>query len=540
MRFQSLQVSGLLIVAALFLLGGCGSSDSSSPAAQTTITGSVFAAPVAGAKVVVLNSTGTTTIAGPVTTLNDGSYSVNIPNSALASDLIISANSGTFTDEATQTDVPSGRLTAYVAGGRLAAGSAVHLDPSSTIIHDLMTSGSGTSSASAETIFNTAFGFTPDVAIAPMNTAATGTANAPNRLAALRAGAFSQLVKDLGFSPAQQFDLLRALALDLADDGILNGSAGSVNGTGIPADIQNKFEQALISFMTNTTGNHTGLTPSDIAFLPFAKVVLTDTYRVEYVPGMAAASQGKTSFKIKVSNRSDGTAAAGLTLKLMPMMHMATMSHATPVDTVVESGTGGTYNCTAYYLMASGPGMGFWDMKIMIGTGMSAESATFHPAVGMAMGASTFKINLNGTMDMATSMTNTMGSKRTYMLFNDGVISGMTSTFNVFIATMESMMNMPAVSGGTILTSPTGTWAVNPATSSLKASLDNTFPADATTVTAVDGGNGHRSLPGLDLSSSMTSTVYVQFTVNSEIKTAGTSSVSSAYGTFAIAPAGGM
>jgi hypothetical protein len=238
MRSLRSQVSGLLIVAALFFIAGCGSSSSSSLAAQTTITGSVFAAPVAGAKVVVLNSSGTATIAGPVTTLGDGSYSVNIPTAALSADLIISAISGTFTDEATATDVPAGRLAAYIAGGSLVSGSAVHLDPSSTIVHALVTSGSSTSVAGAEALFNSAFGYTPDLSIAPMNTAATGTTNAPNRLAALRAAAFSQLAKDLGIGPDKQFDLIRAIANDLADDGLLNGSAGPVNGTSIPEDIQ--------------------------------------------------------------------------------------------------------------------------------------------------------------------------------------------------------------------------------------------------------------------------------------------------------------
>jgi hypothetical protein len=488
----------------------------------------VFAAPVAGATVVILNSSGTATLAGPVTTLSDGSYRIDIPNTALTSDLIISATSGTFTDEATATDVSAGTLAAYIPGGSLTAGSAVHLDPSSTIVHDLVTSGTCTSVACAETLFNSAFGYTPDASIAPMNTAANGT-NAPNRLAALRAGAFSQLAKDLGISPDKQFDLIRAIAHDLADDGLLNGSAGPVNGTGIPEDIQNKFEQALVSFMTNTTCNHTGLTAAEIGSLPFAKVVLTNTYRVEYVPGMMAATVGKTSFKIRVTDRIGGTPVTGLTLKLMPLMHMATMSHATPVDTVVESATAGTYNCTAYYLMASGPGMGFWELKVLVG-GMMGEPATFYPPVGMAMGSTTVRATLKGqATDIISSMTGT--EKRSYYLFKDGLVTASTTTFDLFIAAKQSMMSYPAVSTSTVLSSPTGTIT--------SMTVDASTDGGSNWVPAVDNTNGHWSVSGLSgLISGTTGTIIVKMTVNGEDKTTDGNAVSGAngYATFVVTP----
>ena len=489
----------------------------------------MFAAPVAGATVVVLNSSGTVTLAGPVTTLSDGSYSVNIPTAALTSDLIISSVSGTFTDEATSTDTAAGTLSAYVAGNSLSAGSAVHLDPSSTIVRDIVTSGSGTSIANAEIIFNSVFGYTPDHSIAPMNTAATGTTNASNRLAALRAAAFSQLANDLGLSPEQQFELIRAIAHDLADDGIINGSAGMVNGSAIPEDIQSKFEQALVSFMSNTTCNHTGLTTAEIGSLPFGKVVLTNTYRIEYVPGMMAASVGKTMFKIKVANRSTGAPVSGLTLRFMPLMHMATMNHATPMDIATESSTPGTYNCTAYYLMASGPGMGFWELKVMTSSGMMGETATFYPSVRMAMGSTTVRATLKGQADIISSMTGT--EKRSYYLFNDGLATGSTTTFNLFIAAKSSMMSYPAVSSGTVLSSPTGTVA----SMTVEASTDGGI----NWVLAVDNANGHWSISGLaGLVSGTTGTISVKMNVNAEDKTTDGNAVSgaNAYATFIVTP----
>jgi hypothetical protein len=245
---------------------------------------------------------------------------------------------------------------------------------------------------------------------------------------------------------------------------------------------------------------------------------------------------GKSTFKLKITDLTSKQPVIGLKIKLMPLMHMPTMSHSTPVGGIVDNGDG-TYTCTVYYLMASGPNMGFWEMQVMISSGMnmaSAETAVFHPAVMMAMG-DTARANLNGVQDLdATS------SKRSYMLFNDGLVSGMTSTFNLFIATKESMMNFPAVSGGTVLSSPTGTWAVDPATTSLQASLDSTFP-QASTITGVDNGKGHWALTKINgLSSGMTNTIYVRLVVNNELKTAGTSTTAAGYATFAVTPSSKM
>jgi hypothetical protein len=127
-------------VAVLLPVSACGTSgDSASPnaAPATEITGSVFAAPVNGAAVTVKDANGIT-IAGPVSTANDGTYRVVIPTSALDSDLRIESNAGTFTDEATGTATTAGTLAAFITGGTLTTGS-VHIDPSSTIIHALVT-----------------------------------------------------------------------------------------------------------------------------------------------------------------------------------------------------------------------------------------------------------------------------------------------------------------------------------------------------------------------------------------------------------------
>ena len=524
----------MVLVCMTLMMASCGKSDDSSTPTPTgvdttTVTGSVYAASVNGALVSVKDGSGNV-VAGPVTAAADGAYSVDIPTSNLAGNLRFEATGGAFTDEATGLTTAAGRLAAYAEGGTLSVGSAVHLDPSSTIAHDLVISGAVTSVSAANTLFNSAFGYSPDLSVQPMNTAPTGTTNEPQRLKALHAAAFSQLVYDMNISAAKQFDLIAAIAQDLGDDNKLNGTAGSVNGTAIPEDIQNKFEHALVSYMSNTTTNMTELTTDEIGSLPFGKVVLTDTYRVEYIPGMMAASMGKTSFKIKITKRSDGTAATGLALKLMPMMYMATMSHSTPMDPITESATLGTYNSTAYYLMASGSGMGYWQLAVMIGSGMMGETATFYPAVGMAMGSDTIRATLKGQNDIISGMTGT--EKLTYYLFKDDLVSGSTTTFNLFIAAKESMMSFPAVSIGTVLSSTTGTVT----SMSVEASADG----GSSWVPAIDNANGHWSVPGLTgLVSGMTGTIYVKMTVNAEDKTTDGNAVSGAngYATFIVKPA---
>jgi hypothetical protein len=145
----------------------------------------------------------------------------------------------------------------------------------------------------------------------------------------------------------------------------------------IPEDIDNRFERALMSVLTNTTCNMTALTIDQIGELPFSKVALTPTYRIEYLPmGIMDATVGKTMFKIKITDRTTAAPVTGLTISLMPLMYMSTKNHMTPVGSIVDN-SDGTYTCTVYYLMASGPGMGVWELKVMIGSGLTGRIGHF-------------------------------------------------------------------------------------------------------------------------------------------------------------------
>ena len=418
----------------------------------------------------------------------------------MANDLIISSTSGTFSDETTGNPAPAGKLAAYVEGGTLTTGSAVHLDPASTIIHSLITTTSGTAVAgtAAKTYFKNAFGYTPDSSIAPVVPSTPLTvSNSEQRRAGLFAAAVSQIAFDLG---VDQFDLISAIADDLLD-AKLDGKNGSTGLSNMPSNPLTTFGKAM-----------------DKA----SQISYSNNYKIEYVPG-AKTVKGKTTFQIKVSGRNDGVAATGLasSLALNPVMHMsADKSHAAPVDSCTEDAVLGTYNCAIYYLMATSmngtTSSGYWEMEVKIG---NPDSAYFYPFVSMPMDSTeTVNKTMWGPSDIISGMTGT--DTRKYYLFRDGAISAPTptTTLNLFIAHDEGMMEVfKAVSVGTVLSSPTG--AVDPMT--VYASTDaDPDPNIKTWLPAMDNGSGHWSVPDVPgLASGVTGTVYVKLSINGETKT---------------------
>ena len=510
------------------MISACGGS-STTPAATTAITGTVVAAPVAGATITVKNSGGATV--ATATSGSDGSYSVNIPDTSLAGDLLFETTGGAFTDEATgATGVAAGAMAAYIAGGTLSAtASTAHITPSSTIVKKLVAGGK--TLTEAKTLFSATFGFTPDTTVKPdmASTAADAALMAAQKLAGFREAVFSQLTSDEGLAGDKQFELIDALATDLADgklDG-MNGTAAVTTASGHPvkADIQSKFELATMNWKGNTH-NTCGITPSEIGNLPFAKTVLTASYKVEYVPGTMAAIQGKTTFKIRVSNVNTGAAVTGLTPALTAKMYMATMSHTTPVDSVTDNGDG-TYTCAVYYLMASGPAMGYWELKVNLG----GETATFYPNVGMSMGDTT-KVTLKYSADTITSMGST--SARAYPVFKDSLtMMGGMGTLKLFIAAQESMMSWPKLATGLSLNS--GAFTVG--TLAVEASTDGGTTWSAMTETSA----GHFTLSGIaGLTSGTQATILVRLTINGNVynnsSTGTAGGTATNYATFKLTP----
>jgi hypothetical protein len=517
------------------LLAACGGSGDEPTVA---VTGSVFAGPVSGARVLVRGATGAE-VGAAVSTAADGAFSIRVPASVAAGPFFLEATGGTFTDEATGAPTEAGRLLAHAAAGALAQGGSLHLTPQSTVVATMVRDGATLGAANAA--FQAAFGFTPDAAVAPANAPVAGAALAPAQ-AALRAAAFSQLAHDLGLTPAGQFGLFPALAADAAD-GALDGRAGGlpvvVGDVTLPADVQNRFAAALLAWR-GSPGDLTGLQVDQLGAPPFALTALSASYRVEYLPGVMAAAVGRSDFRVKVTDRASGAPVAGLQLGLMPRMHMSTRSHATPIDPVEEEGAG-VYRCTVYYVMASamadGTSMGVWELGVSTG-GMGGETATFYPQVAMSMGDTRF-VRLTGPAGSTDMILSTPApAKRTYQVFHDGLTLGAGgATFRVLVTTMDTLMSFPHLSPGVTLHRPDPTDPAVPlpfqvGSVSVRVSADG----GGTWAAASDLGNGHWSAEGLQgLTAGAATSLRVELAVDGEVKA--TQDLSASHATFALTPA---
>ncbi len=504
--YVSLLRSRLLLLPlalACLLPAGCGSSSSDTPApvATTPISGTVTAGAVDGGELTVVDATGNL-VAGPVTS-HLGAFTVNIPDSRLGEGLVFECSGGTFTDEASGANTTAGIMSAQLDATTLAAGVKVNLTPGSTVIRKMMKAGK--SRSEAESTFAGAFGYTPDSSVTP-NLTATGTE--PENLAGLRTGAFSRLTANLGHLPAQQFDLLTAIAEDLAADSLLNG-AGATTMT-LPSDTANRFDTCLIA-----QGNAMGLDSAHMGTLPFAKVAETASYRIEYQQvGMMGPMQGKTVFKLKITTL-NGTPVTGAAanLALDAVMAMATMSHGTPIDSTITEPSAGVYQCTVYYLMAStmnNMSAGYWSLKVTL----NGETATFYPDVAMSMG-DTSRVTLKDANDKIAGMMGQPAEVRSYFLFKDNLAgTDGNYSFGLFIASRESMMVHPALVVGMALHDQMAMpWTVDTVTAA--ASID----AGANWTTMTDNGAGHWSVPGLALAKNQVATLKIRMTVNGVEKT---------------------
>lgn len=238
----------------------------------------------------------------------------------------------------------------------------------------------------------------------------------------------------------------------------------------VTTDATDEAGNALSSEYLSTTGFTPGL------------------YKVEYTEPVMGAKEGKTVFDIKVTDNDTDSAASGLDITILPVMHMASMNHTTPVDTIVDN-SDGTYTCTLYYLMAT-MGDQYWELTVTASDGVDTTVATFTPTVGMAMG-DTPKVVLKGVTDKILNMATP--EPRKYYLFHDG-LSGTSGnhSFGVFISTRESMMNHPAVYvGQTLKDEMLAIWNVVAMTVEVSTDAGLNY-------TPMNGdGTGHWSISGL-------------------------------------------
>ena len=258
-------------------------------------------------------------------------------------------------------------------------------------------------------------------------------------------------------------------------------------------------------------------------------------YNVELLQPEMGFVTGKSAFQIKVTKKSDGSAATGLAsqIVLYPLMHMSSGSHTSPVpaDAVTESPTPGVYDCTVFFLMASMSATEYWDLQVTL----AGETATFNPNVGMAMGSDTVRATLKNNNDTIMSMGGAM-SARSYYLFKDDVTVGAHGgEFTIFLATQqEGLMSMPPLVVGMSMMNM-GNTSVQMTVNSmeLSASLDGT-----TWEAMTCDSNARCSIHIHELVAGTSSTVYVKMNMNGRDCTTDGAAVSgpNGYATFTVTP----
>ncbi|MBI5067255.1 MAG: hypothetical protein HZB56_03375 [Deltaproteobacteria bacterium] len=283
---------------------------------------------------------------------------------------------------------------------------------------------------------------------------------------------------------------------------------GFILAEGTPTPIHVKLAVAGESKTTN------GQAPSGANAHATFTVVPREGYVVEYLPGAAAPAEGKSRFQLRVRNRATFAAATGLAPTVRATMDMGTMSHGTPVESVVESATPGTYDVTLYYLMGDAMGAmpaGYWTLEV----GVGSQTFPFYPAVASApMGSDTRKQRLYGPADVA------MGAAMpdAYYLFADAPVASGAPVLSLYLSHATDMVTTFA---------PVSAAA-------LSASLTADF-ASVIDATHVGGGHWTIALPALPAGRS---SVHVKLTVGGEAKTTNGQAPSgaNAYATFEVTP----
>jgi hypothetical protein len=499
-----------LISGSIAVLAACSSADTSAPATPNptnptgtlvTINGSVFASDVSGATVTFKKTDGTS-VADPVTTNADGTYTVEILDTDLASDLVVESTGGGFVDEETSTNTTAGAMSAFVEGGTLVADDSVHVTPDTTI-HANLIAVHGKTPAAAQTAFFNAFAHNADCTVDPIaaDDPTVMTATDASIHAGWRAAVFSKLTANLSLTPDQQFDLFAAMAQDLADNDKLddvnlytNLGAVGINASG---DILDQYITAAGDFMTASAANLT----------------------VTYTPLTMNNVHGKNTFKLLIEDNSGPV--TGLTdLQVMPMMYMVDRTHSTPMGGIAELGNG-EYEVTAYYLMPSrmmdGTTMGTWDLKVMT----NMKTVHFYPNINMAMMSNTARVQLKGVADTIINMDG-LEVPRNYNLFRDNLVQqgvGSNYEFDVFIAPMENMMSFPALLDPMTLTSGMGGTPYDVSGVVVEASDDGGTTWNAGVPAGTDGVWRFTGAEALTLNAGVANDVRVRLTVSAEVKT---------------------
>ena len=475
-------------------LAACGQDDnttSNNNTSTTTITGQAIAGAVTG-QVHVHDGNDTHLVTGTVT---NGVFSVDLPNTALSQSLDFEVN-GTYRDEvsgATVTLTAANPLALRTAANAFTAGVAGNapITPGSSIIRALVVS-HGKTLSEAETAFNTAFGYTPDLTVRPFDPYTTTITNqtTADQEAAFRVGHMSQLGADLGLNATDLAAMPASFAADLADgklDG-LDALNAHINFTSSSVDlyamhtttpIANRLVIAVSNF-TGSAANVAGVTPPTMGLPPLVgdaagttkQLTLADgtliNVKMESVnsaPFQTGFRNVRTSHKFTLTNAATGLPYTASNIMIMPMMYMNSgHNHGSPHAMVDNTNAAtGIYTSDIYYLMASGMNgmpMGQWQLDVQLGDNtvganmMDPYAHTFfYPNVMMNMGTDVLMDRLNSANDTWTNMMG-MTTPREYRVWlKDITVNGAGGhDVTVFVST-QNMANM-AMGGMAMAHSP--------------------------------------------------------------------------------------
>ena len=322
---HTFKIASLALAVAITGCGGGGGSSGGGgatpqPAAKSAVSGAVTKGPVAGAQLYLYqmdaagNKTGDA-VAGPIQTAEDGSWSVQIPDS-IPRPLLIESSGGTYTDEATGTTVNAGSLNSFLPEG---AETAAVTPLSELLVRSAREHLANNAESSLEEGIEAGGDVLDDVlgvSFDPLTTvpSTTGDDPAAKQYAAVLGGLSTQASNLSGST--DPFDTVIALVED-ASDGVVDGkkNGGNItigdNAGTLPdtsgsdlADAINEYaseneELGVTSYsLSAVAGDNGSVSPTSVSVLGGASANFSITpaegYSIDEVTGCSGELDGST------------------------------------------------------------------------------------------------------------------------------------------------------------------------------------------------------------------------------------------------------
>jgi len=556
-RIQSLAASLLLATT----LSACG-SDSTTPTTTTSTSTTINGQAIAGAVNGTLHVHDANDNHFATATITNGQFSVEIPNDKLNGELDFEVT-GTYRDEVsgqTVTLTVTNPLALRTAANHFQAGQLGNapVTPDTSIIRAMVSN--GMTITAAETAFQTAFGYKPDLTAAPFDpytTQSITTQTMADQTAAFRVGVWSQLGTDLGLTAADLAELPNKVAADLAD-GTLDGVAAgnpvtftsgvnlqSMNQT-IP--LMNRVSIALAKF-AGSPANVAGVAAPSMGLPPIAADMPGTTKTITLgngtrqinvkidTPATTPFQMGyrnvKTTHKITLTDVATSspvninTDANINNISFKPWMYMfAGHQHGSPFGAIdTTQAASGIYTVDTYYLMPTGmmmngavEPMGQWDLEVKLGDSTAAAAdpyayAHFFPNVMMNMAPDLLLAKGINAADTWTDMMGVTKPREYRVWLQDVVADGVGGhDLTVYISTLGMKMGVgmifPPVYAGLMMPS------IASATCEVSTDGGTTWQA----MPAVATINGQYKITGLaGLNNAAQNTLDIRLTVNTKV-----------------------